>query len=135
MIAVVAILASECMFVAMKACYKYAEREKAREADAREKGWYRTVGYIKEVLLEPGQHLSLLVGRSHLKHQLFEGYECKLCWENKVKVYITPSEEVYCERYVAVNKELVTKLMLDTQMHLCNEVSRPSRATTVLYVR
>jgi len=104
MIALVAILSSESMFVTSIGCYEFAESQTAREADARERGWYRTVGYIKEVLLEPGQYLSLLVRRSHLKHQLFEGYECKLCWENKEKVYITPSEEVYCERCIGATK-------------------------------
>lgn len=117
MIVVVGILASECTLVAMMTCYKYQwKREgprRTRRADAPEKPWYWRLRYI-EVLLEPG-HLSLLSGRSDLLHQSFEGYECKLCWGNREKVYITSSEEVYCETYVATNWELITELTCGTR--------------------
>lgn len=80
--------------------------QRTRRADEQERRWYRDIAYIEEVLLEHGHYLprSLFGERSYLVHQSSEGHECKICWERREKVYITPFDEVYCERFVALGK-------------------------------
>lgn len=98
------------MLVTMTTGCEFYDRRKlkdvvrrTRRADGRKWSWYGDIGYIEEVLLEHGHYLprSLFGERSYLVHQPFDGHECKLCWEKREKVYITPFDEVYCERYVA----------------------------------